>query len=175
MCLATSACRKLWVFDFDDTLAKTDSRVFLVEPDGTRVVMTPHEYTSRVWKAEEQYNFDYSEFLRLINPRPRAEYMELLHRAREACGPQRVCVLSARSIPDPIEEFLAIFGAGDVVAHAMGSANPATKAAWMSQRLSAGDVDELEFFDDAESNVDAIRALQDRHPSVRIAAHLVPR
>lgn len=175
MCQVPSPCRKLWIFDFDDTLAKTDSRVFLVEPDGTRVVMTPHEYTSRVWNAEEQYNFDYSEFLRLINPRPREEYMERLHLARESCGADRVCVLSARSLPDPIEEFLGMFGAGDVVAHAMGSADPKTKAAWVVQRLATGDVDELEFYDDAVGNVTAIRGLQASHPHVRFVVHHVPR
>lgn len=175
MCLAAVTCRKLWVFDFDDTLVKTDSRVFLVEADGTRVVMTPHEYTTRVWNATERYDFDYSEFLQLINPRPIERYVGLLHEARQECGSDRVHVLSARSVAAPIEEFLRTVGAHDVPVHAAGSADPATKAAWVAQRLAAGDVDELEFFDDAVGNVTAIRSLQAALPHVRFAVHHVER
>ncbi len=173
MCQQANKCRKLWIFDFDDTLVKTDSRVFLVEPDGTRVVMTPHEYAACAWALEQQHNFDYSEFLRLINPKPRPVYLDLLHRARKTCGSDRVCVLSARSRPDPIEEFLELFGAGDVAVHALGSVNPGSKAAWVVCRLAEGDVDELEFYDDAVGNVMAIRALRNDHPHVRFVVHHV--
>jgi len=175
MCFAPSPCRKLWVFDFDDTLAKTGSRVFIVGADGSKIPLEPHEYVARLHGSEERPTFDYSEFLRLIDPRPVQHNVDLLHQARRACGPERVYVLSARSIPDPIEEFLCLVGAADVEAVAAADARPAAKEAWIRQRLDRGDVDELEFFDDFPGNVEAVRALAQEYPRVAFAVHLVER
>lgn len=59
---------KLRVFDFDDTLAMTDSEIILVKSDGSKENLTPAEYA--VYEPQQGDQFDFSQFQGdLINPR----------------------------------------------------------------------------------------------------------
>ena len=171
MCQPTGSCRKLTVFDFDDTLVKTDSRIFLSRADGTSAALTPAEFVARVLGPGEAY--DFREFLVLINARAIGHTDALLRAAHAEHGPGRVAVLSARSVPDPIEQYLASQSLVGVHVAALGNADPQAKHDWLSARLEQGDVDELEFFDDSARNVAIVRSLQERHPHVVVRAYLV--
>ena len=48
---------KLAVFDFDDTLAVSDSKIIIAKASGGVIEMTPAEYN--VYTPEEGDNFDY--------------------------------------------------------------------------------------------------------------------
>jgi hypothetical protein len=48
------------VFDFDDTLVKTKSRIYLTTKEGRLVALTPGEYA--VYEPQPGDVFDYSEF-----------------------------------------------------------------------------------------------------------------
>ena len=58
---------KLRVFDFDDTLAKSDSKIHITTDTGEKIVMTPAEYATHTQNAN--YEYDFSEFSQVINPR----------------------------------------------------------------------------------------------------------
>ena len=65
--LLESETRKLRVFDFDDTLVKSNSKVKLTKKNGDVFMLTPGEYA--VYDKKEGDTFDYSEFEKLIEPR----------------------------------------------------------------------------------------------------------
>ena len=68
---------KLRVFDFDDTLAVTDSMIILTKGSGEQIRQTPGEWA--VYKPEPGDKFDYSEFGgELMNPREIKDYMNWL-------------------------------------------------------------------------------------------------
>lgn len=171
MCRADVGCRKLWVFDFDDTLVTTGSRVFVTGTDGVRRPMSTHEYATHVRVPGE--SFDYSEFERLIRPRPVCRINLIMHGARLVCGPDRVVVLSARTTSAPIEEFLAMNKTPDISAIALASADPSDKARWLEARVRSGDVDYVEFFDDSPANVHAVEEMSTRLKNVSVKATLV--
>ena len=52
--------RKLRVFDFDDTLAKSDALIYLTKADGTEIELDPGEYA--VYKEEPGDEFDFRDF-----------------------------------------------------------------------------------------------------------------
>ena len=164
MCRSSGACRKLWVFDFDDTLVKSDSRVFLTKADGSSVVLTPAQFAGCHLDPGDE--FDFREFRVLINARAIPHTDALLREAYEEHGPDRIVVLSARSVPEPIEEYLAAVGLLGPTIVALAGADPQAKRAWLSGRLSVGDVDELIFLDDSNRNVAAVELLRGDHPSV---------
>ena len=58
---------KLAVFDFDDTLAVSDSKIILTKASGEIIEMTPAEYN--VYTPEKGDSFNYSQFKEIINPR----------------------------------------------------------------------------------------------------------
>lgn len=152
-----------WVFDFDDTLVKTGSRVFLTRADGMRVDLTPAQFAAHV--REPGDTFDYSEFGRLIDPRPVRWVVDLMRAATHDTGSQ-VAIVSARSVPEPIEQFLVMEGFSGVEVFALDDADPAAKAAWVSARVGRGGINELHFYDDSRRNVDAVAEAAKRWPHV---------
>ena len=50
---------KLRVFDFDDTIAKSDSNIYITTDTGEQIVMTPTEYATH--KVNPDYKYDFSE------------------------------------------------------------------------------------------------------------------
>ena len=57
---------KLRVFDFDDTIAKSDSNIHITTDTGERIEMTPAQYATH--KINPEYEYDFSEFDEVINP-----------------------------------------------------------------------------------------------------------
>ncbi len=54
--------RKLRVFDFDDTIASTQSKIHAVFADGKKKSLTPAEYANYFPKRKKGDKFDYSDF-----------------------------------------------------------------------------------------------------------------
>ena len=54
----------------------------------------------------------------------------------------------------------------------MATSDPQAKADWIENRIVDGAVDVL-FFDDSGKNVDAVQALSEKHPDVKIKARKV--
>ena len=82
-------------------------------------------------------------------------------------------ILSARSTPEPIEEFLASLDMKGIEIKALDNANPKVKAAWIDQWIREHGLEYVEFFDDSPKNIEAVRQLQEMHPGVHIITHHV--
>lgn len=159
----------LWVFDFDDTLVKTGSRVFLVRGPDT-VALSPAQFAAHAREPED--TFDFREFRELIDPRPIDSNVDLMREALEMPG-SCVAIVSARSVPEPIELFLELLGIGGIEVKALSNADPQAKADWVHDRLSAGGFDELHFYDDSPRNIAAVSSLSGSWPAVTFRCHHV--
>lgn len=163
--------QRLRVFDFDDTLVKTDAKVYVTDKAGRRSTLTPGQFA--VYDRKPGDKFDYMDFRKLINPREIKPMMRLLKRVYALHGACGVVVLSARSVARPIEQFMVAAGYPDVEVVALDDARPDVKANWISKRIARDDVKTLEFFDDSHKNVAAVKALKAKHPGARIHVHHV--
>ena len=164
--------RTVYVFDFDDTLVKTDSVIRVKPAKGKQFILTPGEFA--VYDEEPGDEFDYSDFEKLINPREIAWTNELLRKAVSEHGKKNVIVLSARTNDAPIHEFLINVELHGIRVVALGNANPSSKSVWISSLIANGNIAEVVFYDDAYRNVAAVKALQKRNPNTKITAHHVP-
>lgn len=160
--------KTLFISDFDDTLAQTDSKVYLTR-NGKRQVMTPEEYA--VYDEQPGDQFDFSEFDQLINPRPIQRFVSMLQRASSSPRVDKSVVLTARRHTRPVSQFLKMHDiASGVTIAALGDANPEQKARYVEKHIEQG-FDRIAFIDDSPKNVEAVKKLQQKHPSVRMVVH----
>lgn len=96
--------KKAFVFDFDDTLVKTDCRIGVKNENGVWLFgLTPQQFNS--YKLRNGEKFDFSDFEYVINP----VGLETLELAKQVSNEQHdVYILTARSsvAENPIAEFV---------------------------------------------------------------------
>jgi hypothetical protein len=156
----------LFVSDFDDTLAQTDSKIYLTR-NGKKIVMDPAQFAK--YEEEPGDQFDFSEFDKLINPRPIQRFVKLLKHATGKAD--KVAVLTARGHTLPVVQFLRMHGIRTGVSiAALGDANPQKKAEYIKKHLEQG-FDKVVFIDDSSKNVAAVKALRDEYPKAKIVVH----
>ena len=95
---------EIHVFDFDDTLVKTKSKIYLTSRDevGNEVKrsLTPREYAQ--YKRQHGDVFDYSDFEQVIEPEPVKPMMLNLMKSIRDSGIDNVFILTARGNSVPV-------------------------------------------------------------------------
>lgn len=163
--------KRLRVFDFDDTLVVTDAKVWVTPEKGERFALTPGEFA--VYEKKPGDAMDYTEFRQLINPRAIAWTGHILRNVYDKYGPEGLVILSARSTPEPIVQFLNDAGMPGIEVKALDNADPKVKAAWVDTWIREKNLDYVEFFDDSHKNIAAVKQLKHDHPDVHIVVRHV--
>ena len=146
--------KKLRIFDFDDTLVKTNSFIYVTHKDGKTSKLSPGEYA--VYKERPGDTFDFKDFQQVTNPQLIKGYVELLRRMVNSGGSREVFILTARAAERPVSQFIKDLGISGVKVIALGDNNPEKKADWIEDRVKEG-YDDVFFVDDSPKNIDAVR------------------
>jgi len=146
--------KKLRIFDFDDTLVKTNSFIYVTHKDGKTSKLSPGEYA--VYKERPGDKFDFKDFQQVTNPQLIKGYVELLRRMVNSGGSREVFILTARAAERPVSQFIKDLGINGVKVVALGDNNPEKKADWIEDRVKEG-YDDVFFVDDSPKNIDAVR------------------
>jgi FMN phosphatase YigB (HAD superfamily) len=146
--------KKLRIFDFDDTLVKTNSFIYVTHKDGKTSKLTPGQYA--VYKERPGDKFDYKDFQQVTNPQLIKGYVELLRRMVNSGGSREVYILTARAAERPVSQFIKDLGINGVKVIALGNNDPEKKADWIEDRVKEG-YDDVFFVDDSPKNIDAVR------------------
>ena len=167
-CKSLTEGKKLTVFDFDDTLAKSDSWVYVTQNGKTVQKLDPGEFAVHKLKKGQEYNFsDFDKMLR--NPKlikkNAIEFKKQADHARRTSGHQ-ITILTARGIGYPVKTFFKKMGL-DVYVVPLKSADPKKKAEYIENKIKSGYTD-VYFIDDSSKNVRAVQALQVKYPNVKI-------
>ena len=94
---------KLRIFDFDDTLAKVKSNIY-VKNNGKEITLTPAEFAVYVPKTGDVFNF--SEFNKVIRHAvPIKKNMDLLQQAAKDVN-TKTTILTARLLAYPVKRYL---------------------------------------------------------------------
>jgi hypothetical protein len=157
--------KKLRVFDFDDTLVKTTSFIYVKHKDGKESKLTPGQYA--VYKEKPGDQFDYKDFQHVSNPKLIKGYVELLRRMVNSGGSRKVYILTARAVYRPVYQFIRDLGINGVEVIALGDSNPEKKADWIEQQIKLNDFDDIYFVDDSPKNVEAVRKRLDNYPNIK--------
>jgi hypothetical protein len=156
--------KKLRVFDFDDTLVKTKSHIYIKSKDGKKSKLTPGEYA--VYEPKEGDTFDFSDFESVKHPQEIKGVTRLLKNVIKAGG-SNVVILTARSAYKPVKEYLKDIGVDDIYVVALADADPKKKADWIEDKIKSG-VNDVFFIDDSHKNVAAVKALAKKYPKISL-------
>ena len=146
--------KKLRIFDFDDTLVKTNSFIYVTHRNGMKSKLSPGQYAK--YDARDGDEFDFKDFQQVTRPELIKGYVELLRRMVNSGGSREVFILTARSAERPVSQFIKDLGINGVTVVALGDNNPEKKADWIEDKVKAG-FDDVFFVDDSPKNIDAVR------------------
>jgi len=156
--------KKIRVFDFDDTLAKSNSKVLYTMPDGTKGKLSATEFAKDAAKMERQgVEWNFEEFNKVVEGR-KGPLFNVAKTIQDQRGSEDIFVLTARpqEAAIPIQEFLASIGLNIPLANITGleNGNPKAKADWMVNKFAEG-YNDFYFTDDATKNVKAVKEVLD--------------
>jgi hypothetical protein len=153
------------IWDFDDTLARTNSQVLFIAPDGTTGKLTAEEFAAKGAQLLEQgYVYDFSEFDKVIDGTPGPFLPKFINRIKKF-GIKDNFILTARpeNSAASIQLFLKELGINIPIENITGLANstPEAKALWIVDKVGEG-YNDIYFADDALQNVQAVKNVLDQ-------------
>ena len=147
----------LHIFDFDDTLVKSDARVAIRDRYGNRKELTSEEYAS--YKEQPGEELDFSDFDRYPkNAEIIAPVFAELRASISLNGVDNTVILTARSNSDPVRMFLMANKIPAIHIEAVGSSDPMAKANYILNRLKEDDtIESVRVFEDNVRNIRTIK------------------
>lgn len=151
--------KKLRVFDFDDTLVKTTSFIYITHKNGKKSKLTPGEYAVYNEKAGDE--FDFSDFSKVQDPQELKKITKVFRRIVQSSGGDGVHILTARAAYKPIRQYLKDIGINmsKIYVTALASNNPKDKADWIEDKIDNEGYDDVYFADDSPKNVEATKKM----------------
>jgi len=167
--------KTLRVFDFDDTLAKTNSKVGVTEYNketGEQIkpeyMITPAQYaTFKIDTAENnpkiEYKYDYREFTEVVDPKIIDWTFEILNKIVKKLRASEdipAVILTARGhdANKNIRAFLQTMNI-NIPVKTLNNSDPKLKSEWIKKTMLDRNIPHVEFFDDSRLNVDAVKEL----------------
>jgi hypothetical protein len=152
--------KKIRVFDFDDTLARSNSQVLYEMPDGTTGKLNATQFAEKAGELEVQgAEFDFSEFSKVIDGK-RGPVFKAIENIVAKRGVEDVFILTARpaNAAGPIKEFMDALGVNLPIENivGLGDGKAEAKARWMTGKAAEG-YNDFFFVDDAYKNVKAVQ------------------
>tara|TARA_R110002020_G_scaffold64375_3_gene170810 strand:+ start:26024 stop:36031 length:10008 start_codon:yes stop_codon:yes gene_type:complete len=151
--------KKARVFDFDDTVARTNSKVFATK-DGNKKTLTAEEFAKQGEQlVREGWKMDFSDFNRVVEGK-KGPLFDLMKKMKEAAGDRDMFILTARAQDSApaIKRFLKEMGIDIPLSHikGLGNSTGAAKAEWILDKAAEG-YNDFYFADDAVQNVKAVK------------------
>ena len=162
--------KKLRVFDFDDTLVRTNSHIYIKHGDGKESKLTPGEYA--VYEPKPDDKFDFSDFQKVTQPQEIKGVTKLLRTIVNKEGERKVVILTARAAYEPVKNYLKDIGLDGIYVVALADSDPQKKADWIEDKIKRG-YDDVFFIDDSHKNVSAVGGLKKKYPDVKLRVQQV--
>lgn len=142
----------LYIFDFDDTLAMTNSAVRVINSLGNVTRLNSREFAKYRYKQGDE--LDFSEFTRaegtLIS-----DTVTQLNNAISDHGINNVFIVTARAESQPVHDFLSSFGIA--VPEVVATSGSAGKAPWLTRKLLLGKYDTVVVYEDCKKNIKMLK------------------
>lgn len=150
------------VWDFDDTLAKTKSKILYKDENGRTIKITPTQFAEfGDALLEKGIVFDFSEFTKIVKGKKGPLFDKAVKR-NEKFGNEHVYILTARpqASAHAIHIFLKEIGLDIKLENITGleDSNPQAKADWIMGKVGEG-YNDFYFADDHIGNIDAVKEI----------------
>lgn len=142
----------LFIFDFDDTLAITDSRVKVIR-NGKEILMTSREFAHFPFNPSTD-QLDFGDFQRAQGTLIKDTVAEMERAMKDG---HDVFIVTARSIAGPVEEFLkAEIGSHPPIIATAGSEG---KTPWLQNQLKKEEYQRVVVYEDCKKNIRALKSV----------------
>ena len=153
--------KKIRVFDFDDTIAKSNSLVYYTKINGEQGELTAEQFAERgAQLVKDGAVMDFSDF-NIVREGERGPLFEVAKKIKAARGNEDLFILTARApeAQQAIYDFLKAEGLEFKKENIIGLGNSTgeAKAAWLVDKAAEG-YNDFYFADDALQNVKAVKA-----------------
>ena len=150
--------KNLRIFDFDDTIVKTNSYIYVTHQNGMKSKLTPGQYAVYTEKPGDVY--DFKDFEQVKEPQEIQKITKIL-RGIVSKSKEVVYILTARASYQPIKKYLSDIGINSkkIYVVALASNNPKDKADWIENMSDKEGYDDIYFVDDSEKNVSAAKQM----------------
>jgi HAD superfamily hydrolase (TIGR01509 family) len=150
--------KNLRIFDFDDTIVKTNSYIYVTHKNGMKSKLTPGQYAVYTEKPGDVY--DFKDFEQVKEPQEIQKITKIL-RGIVQKSKEVVYILTARAAYQPIKKYLNDIGINSkkIYVVALASNNPKDKADWIENMIDKEGYDDIYFVDDSEKNVSAAKQM----------------
>jgi HAD superfamily hydrolase (TIGR01509 family) len=150
--------KNLRIFDFDDTIVKTNSYIYVTHTNGMKSKLTPGQYAVYTEKPGDVY--DFKDFEQVKEPQEIQKITKIL-RGIVQKSKEVVYILTARAAYQPIKKYLNDIGISSkkIYVVALASNNPKDKADWIENMIDNEGYDDIYFVDDSEKNVSAAKQM----------------
>jgi HAD superfamily hydrolase (TIGR01509 family) len=150
--------KNLRIFDFDDTIVKTNSYIYVTHNNGMKSKLTPGQYAVYTEKPGDVY--DFKDFEQVKEPQEIQKITKIL-RGIVQKSKEVVYILTARAAYQPIKKYLNDIGISSkkIYVVALASNNPKDKADWIENMIDKEGYDDIYFVDDSEKNVSAAKQM----------------
>lgn len=154
---------RLYIFDFDDTLVKSNSKVYLINRSGYKSEMTPEKYA--LYDQQSGDEFDFSEFDKVIDPTPIINNLNIFRKVSQRYD---TIVLTARAEASRIhiENFLLEYNIFPNNIVTLGNGNPLEKSNYIASLLKKNSYNYVEYYDDSIKNINAVKNIKELFPEV---------
>lgn len=150
--------KSLFIFDFDDTLAVSNSYVRVTKADGTLLRLDSREFAK--YREEPGDDVDFSEFTRADGTLIQ-DTVNVMEEAISEHGKDNVFIVTARSVGEPVAEFLQSQGVN--TPEVVGTAGSAGKATWLTRMLAQREYDRVIVYEDCRKNISMLRDIVDSY------------
>jgi len=192
---------KLRIFDFDETITHTESHVGVIEPDGTTFKLDdqadfdnylkketrkfadidsqdPENFDLTKSLEEKGYQFDFSDFAKVINPEENEQIIEIIRNLMAANkeDPHReIYVMTARSASakKAIQKYLKELGfnrsdfAGILTLGGLSKKEAIENIiAQHTDESGESTIESIHFFDDSKKNLEDVKQLTAEYPNI---------
>lgn len=150
--------KNLRIFDFDDTLVKTTSFIYITHQNGKKSKLTPAQYAIYTEKPGDV--FDFSDFEEVKQPEEIKRITSILRKVSKSSS-EPIYILTARSAAEPIKRYLKDIGINSTKFNviALASNNPKDKADWIENMIDNEGYNDIYFADDSQKNVDVTKQM----------------
>ena len=152
--------KKLRVFDFDETLVFTKSFIYVKQPNGKELKLTPGEYAVYQEKPGEEY--DFRDFYSVQEPQELKRITKVLKRIIYKSGGDGVFILTARpqAVDKHVQKYLKDIGINQKIpVTGLQNNDPNAKADWIEDKIDNEGYDDVYFADDSIKNVNAVKKM----------------
>ena len=162
--LSEKQSKKLFIVDFDDTLAKVKATIY-VRNGSKEFTLTPAEFA--VYSPKQGDVFNFREFNAIIKTAaPIKSNVDALKKAASDSN-TKTTILTARLLGYPVKRYLKTKYNLDVYVVALGDGNPQKKADYIEKEIKKG-YNDIIFIDDSLKNVKAVEGLKTKYPEVQL-------